>query len=271
MLRPMALSSLLALSILQAQPTAPNPDATHDSVLKLVAQVRRADYEGDRAALQRLHGELKPPAGNKTLAARVLYWRGFALWRRGINGFNDNVPPQELEDDFKAAIADFNASLAQDPSFVESKIAEGSCYSNLVYLYRSDPARMQEMIQHSSPLLKDAMAADPDNPRLAWVLGPIRWNQPPERGGGQDKAFDLYDRALDAIHKKPSSADPLEPSSWGEPELLMSRSWSNLNKIKPDPKAAQSDAEAALQLVPYWHYVRDILMKQIQDTLNKSR
>ena len=50
----------------------------------------------------------------------------------------------------------------------------------------------------------------------------------------------------------------------------MARAWSNLNKTKPDAQAAQSDAEAALRLVPYWHYVRDILIKQIQDTLTKS-
>jgi hypothetical protein len=55
----------------------------------------------------------------------------------------------------------------------------------------------------------------------------------------------------------------LQPS-WGEPELLMNRAWSNLNKTTPDLKAAQKDAEAALALVPYWHYVKDILMPQIK-------
>jgi hypothetical protein len=36
-------------------------------------------------------------------------------------------------------------------------------------------------------------------------------------------------------------------------------------------KAAQNDAEAALVLVPYWHYVRDILMPQIKDAQAKAR
>ena len=44
----------------------------------------------------------------------------------------------------------------------------------------------------------------------------------------------------------------------------MNLAWSNLNKTAPDPAAAQQHAEAALKLVPYWHYVRDILLPQIE-------
>jgi hypothetical protein len=183
MLRSAIFSALLSLSTLgltQTPPVAPAGDST----IRIVEQIKRADYEGDRPALKRLHDELTPAADNKTLASRELYWRGFALWRRAINGFNETPTPKDLEEDLNAAIADFNASLVQDPAFVESKIAEGSCYGYLVYLNMKDLARMQELIQHSSPLLKDAMAAAPDNPRLLWVLGPIRWSSPPERGGG---------------------------------------------------------------------------------------
>jgi hypothetical protein len=194
------------------------------------------------------------------LASRGLYWRGFALWRRAINGFNESPSPKDLEEDLNGAIADFNDSLTHDPAFVESKIGEASCFGYLAYLSMKDPARLQDMIQHSGSLLKDAMASDPDNPRLLWVLGPIRWSSPPERGGGQDKAF----------RTGPAVSDPLEPS-WGEPELLMNRAWSNLHRTTPDLKAAQNDAAAALILVPYWHYVRDILLPQIQDAQSKSR
>src|SRR5580658_9384445 len=99
--------------------------------------------------------------------------------------------------------------------------------------------------------------------RVLWVLGPIRWSSPPDRGGGQDKAFENYNRGLEAIRiQKRDASDPLEPS-WGEPELLMSLAWSNLNRTTPDLNAAEQDAQAALKIVPYWHYVRDILMPQI--------
>jgi len=44
----------------------------------------------------------------------------------------------------------------------------------------------------------------------------------------------------------------------------MSLAWSNLNRTTPDLNAADEDAHSALKLVPYWHYVRDILLPQIQ-------
>jgi hypothetical protein len=67
---------------------------SHDSIIGIVQQIRRADYEGDRPALKRLHNELTPIPGDAKLASRVLYWRGFALWRRAINGFNGIPDPK---------------------------------------------------------------------------------------------------------------------------------------------------------------------------------
>jgi hypothetical protein len=75
---------------------------------------------------------------------------------------------------------------------------------------------------------------------------------------------------LEAVrnHKR-DVVDPLEPS-WGEPEQLMSLAWSNLNRTTPDLNAAEQDAQAALKLVPYWHYVRDILIPQIRAAQAKA-
>ena len=44
----------------------------------------------------------------------------------------------------------------------------------------------------------------------------------------------------------------------GEAELLTNLAFANLNRATPDLAAAESSAESALALVPYWHYVRDI-------------
>jgi len=158
-----------------------SPGLSRDSVINIVSQIQRADYEGNRTALERLHDELAPIPEDNKLGSRVLYWRGFAMWRRAINGFNETPTPTDLETDLTQAIADFKDSIARDPGFVESKIGAGSSLGYLMYLHRKDPARVQELIQQLSPLLKEAQAAAPDNPRLLWVLGPIRWSSPPER------------------------------------------------------------------------------------------
>ena len=79
---------------------APDEDA-REPVIRIVSRVQRADYEGDRVALKRRYDELEQFVTNKTLAPRVRYWRGFAMWRRAINGFNDAVDSKELEQDLQ--------------------------------------------------------------------------------------------------------------------------------------------------------------------------
>jgi hypothetical protein len=261
--------SAAATELYPAVKTSPEP--SRDSIIRIVTQIQRADYEGDRAALKLLHEKLAPIPEDNKLASRVLYWRGFALWRRAINGFNETPTPADLEEDLTLAVTDFKDAIGRDPAFVEAKIGAVSSLGYLMYLHKTDPTRVQELLQQLSPLLKEAMTTAPDNPRLLWVLGPIRWSSPPERGGGQEKAIETYNKGLEAVHnQKRDASDPLEPS-WGEPELLMSLAWSNLNRTTPDLNAAEQDAQAALKLVPYWHYVRDILMPQIRAAQGKPR
>jgi len=245
-------------------------DLTRDQVIKIVIQIKRADYEGDRPALKRLSADLEPFTGDQKLASRVRYWRGFALWRRAINGFNDKTDSQELRADLQSALDEFSAVSTGEPGFADAKIGALSCVGLIAFsVGRQDPAHMQEFIGRARQLRKDAEAADPGNPRLEWVLGPMLWNTPIDRGGGQDKAIAAYEKGLETIRSRKAANDPLEPS-WGEPELLMNLGWSKLNQKTPDVDAAEKYAKASLELVPYWHYVRDILVAQIREAKSKS-
>lgn len=236
-------------------------EPAREAVSRIISKIQRADYEGNQAAMRKSHDDLTPFVENKELAARVRYWRGFAMWRRAINGFNDSVDPKELERDLNQALAEFKDAIAKDPGFVDAKIGMVSCFGYLAYMNRADAARARELFGQAAPLAKEAKEAAPDNPRLLWVLGPMLWNTPPERGGGQDKAIANYEKGLE-FSRKSKPIDSLEPS-WGEPELLMNLAWSHLNKSTPDVNAAERFARSALEIVPYWHYVRDILLPQI--------
>ena len=270
--RRLGLWSTLGIVLLSAvlSLAAPVTELPREQAIKLVNQIRRADYEGDRPALQRLYAELAPFAENKDLASRVRYWRGFALWRRAINGFNDNVDPKEMEDDLKMAVEEFEESARKDPRFVDAKIGALSCLGFVAYLNKKDTARVQQYAAKMGPLMADIKAAEPENPRFLWVLGPRVWNTPEERGGGQVKTIEMYQKGLEIIRsRKTAASDPLEPA-WGEPELLMSLAWSELNRTTPDLKAAEECACSALELVPYWHYVKDILLPQIEEARRKQ-
>jgi len=250
-------------------------DPARERVVEIVSQIQRADYEGDRTALNQLYEQLVPFVDMPELASRVRYWRGFAKWRRTINGFNETATPKELAEDLTEAEGEFDAALQRDPGFVDAKVGAASCLLNRLFLEgvfvnEKDPAHLKEIMAPASLLLKEAAAAAPDYPRLLWVVGPTLWSTPPERGGGQDKALATYQKGLAAIREhKESTSDSLDPT-WGEPELLASLAWSNLNRTTPDLKAAEQYAQAALKLVPYWHYVRDILLPQIRAAQTKA-
>ncbi|MGH9443711.1 MAG: hypothetical protein ACRD16_15720 [Thermoanaerobaculia bacterium] len=266
---PLALVAGAVLSggtVLRASAGTPS---TRDAAIKVVAQIRKADYEGDRTALKRLHGELMPIPEDPAAASRVFYWKGFALWRRAINGFNEQFDPKEQEDDLTNAIADFDAAGAKDSRFADAKIGKLSCLGLIGYLHMKEPDGFQKYAPPIRALVAEIKVLDPDNPRFIWVNGQNVWNIPPERGGGQDKAIEMYKTSLEAIRKKGKSADPLEPS-WAEPELLMSLAYSYAYKNVPDVNLAEKYAVEALKLVPYWHYTRDILLVQIREMKEKK-
>jgi hypothetical protein len=186
------------------------------------------------------------------------------------NGFNESVDPKGLQEDITQAVSEFDESIRIDPGFVDAKVGAISCLSNPLFLNQKNPARVQELVAQAVPLRKEAEAAAPENPRLLWVLGPICWYAPPERGCSQDKAMEMDKKGLEAARKQNGvTSDPLEPS-WGEAELLAALAWANLHRTAPDLDATEQYAHSALILVPYWHYVRDILMPQIQEAKKKA-
>ena len=252
-------------------------ESRRDQITKLVVQIQRADYEGDRPALKHLYNGLAPFADDKELGAKVRYWRGFALWRRAINGSNDKADPSELEQDLKQSVSEFEAAIAKEPNFVDARAAAGSTLGRLMFLYVknptiagefNDPARMRESVNRAISYMNEAEAAEPENPRVLWVLGPVRSYLSLQRGEGPNKAIDAaiesYQKGLKGARARKSAVrDPLIPS-WGEPECLMSLAGANFYRTTPDVLAAEQYARSALALVPYWHYVRDILIPQIE-------
>jgi hypothetical protein len=248
---------------------APTP---REVVTAIVTRIRRADYEGDRSELRRLHAELARYATDRGLMTWVLYWRGFALWRSALNGFGESADPQAIGKDLAQCIVDFREALRTDPDLVDAKVGAASCLANHAFLTMAvDRARAGELLTQSTELLREASAAAPDNPRLLWVLGANQWYAPPERGGGEDAAMATYHRGLAAARRaKRTVVDPLLPT-WGEAELLMNLAFANLHRKTPDLTAAEQYAESALELVANWRYVRDTLLPQIRDAMRRER
>ena len=261
--------SVITASLWGATAIETLPSDSRERVIQIISQLQRGDYEGNQAIMQKSYDELAPFLENNEIKSRVRYWRGFAQWRRAINGFNDAVDPNELEQDLKTAIDEFKAANQLDRKLVDAKVGLISSLGYLAFMNVKDQAQTKELVGQIIALLKEADAMAPDNPRLIWVHGPILWNTPPERGGGQEKAIENYERGLEICSKIKPTENPLEPT-WGRPELMMSLAYSYTNKSAPDLEAAERNARGALELVPQWHYVRDILLPQILAKKSKN-
>jgi hypothetical protein len=244
--------------------THPTVTAPRDEMLTIISAIQRADYEDDRAALQCWFAELAPFTAEPQLASYARYWRGFAMWRRTINGFNDSVDSRELANDLYTAISEFQQAEKLAPDFIDAAIGEAGCEMNLIYIHQANPEERRKHIQSAVQLTKRIQAAAPDNPRFLWLLGGSLWVRPAEAGGSHTKAVEAYHHGLAVLDSAaPPAKNSLDPQ-WGEPELLMSLAWSTLNASNANPAAAERYARSALQIVPNWHYVRDILLPQIE-------
>jgi tetratricopeptide (TPR) repeat protein len=259
----------LALTAIPCSPISTSSaiasDSQREAAAKVVLQIQHADYEGDRAKLSQLYEEIGrfADAKDKQVAAKVHYWRGFALWRRALNGFNESAQAEELQQDLSNAVTEFETAGALDPQLADAKVGAASCLSNLAVLAYKAGKPALPMLEKSNALLKEAEAAEPNNPRLFWVLGANRWYAPPERGGGHAAAIETYQKGLAGAAGQKTPSDALTPS-WGEPELLMNLAWANLHQSPADLTAAEHYAHEALARVSYWHYVRDILLPDIE-------
>jgi hypothetical protein len=235
--------------------------AVHDKLIAAKATLMDADYRGDLSRLASLRAEIKPLSDDQNLGYLADYWTGFASWRIAINGSNAQTPIDDLKANLETAVADFESSFRKKDDFADAYASAASIHGWIAYLHRDDPAVMKSHIEISQRLLAKAEALEPSNPRVLWVRGGVFLFAPPAMGGSAERAIEVYQKQLDA-------SGPLAPRSplpdWGKPEALMSLAFAQIMKSTPDWNAATDYARAALKLQPQWHYVRDILMPQIE-------
>lgn len=252
----------LAVSLLAPSPAA---QKTQSRLSELVAEVRSADYRGDRAALARLEAELSR-LDSGTLTDHREYWRGFALWRRAINGFNETPIPDDLVPDLEKAVARFRASMETHPDWIEAKLAMVGCWGNLIYLAGNDADRRRAIFAESGPTFRWVMANAGDNPRALWIRGGMEFAAPPPIGGDFEKAAATLAHGVACGWRETlaNAASPAWTPSWGGPENLMNLAYMYAHGPKPDRALALAYASGALTAVPQWHYVRDVLLPQIE-------
>jgi hypothetical protein len=238
---------------------------TEQRLTELVVQVRSADYRGDRAALARLDEELGRLDAGRLNDYRD-YWRGFALWRRVLNGFNEKPMPDDLAADAEKAVARFKAALAAHPDWMEAQLAMVGLWGNQIYLAGNDADKRNAILAEAGPTFKFVMANAGENPRALWIRGGMEGWAPPPVGGDLAKAAATLRYGV-ACARREAIAHPNPPGwvpTWGGPENLMNLAYIYSRATPPDRAVALAYADGAATAVPEWHFVRDILIPQIE-------
>ena len=169
---------------------------TRAQVTETVARIQRADYEGNREALRTLAESLVPGTRDRQLDARMYYWRGFALWRRAFNGFNQNAAPNDLAADLEQAVSQFEHAAKLDPEFADARIGMVSCLQNLAFIHRADTAKTAALVARFVPIAKELAVQAPDNPRFLWIHGASPLVRPP----GADRRANRNTSCTGACH-----------------------------------------------------------------------
>jgi len=258
------MSFVVWLLLVLASPASGAPAAVEKSLERLVPAIRSADYRGDRQALDRLEAELEKLQGSGLEEYR-LYWRGFARWRRAINGFNEKPMPADLSNDLEAAVGHFRAALERRPNWIEARLALAGCWANLLYVVGDDAARRQAILSEAVPAWKSLEADGSDNSRVLWIVGGLQLFSALQRGGDLQKAVATLRRGVESSCRQAlAGAEPTWAPAWGGPENLMNLAYLYSHSAANNKTAALAYALGALTSVPEWHYVRDVLLPQIE-------
>ena len=220
---------------------------------------------GDRAALARLEANLAQ-LDDAALSDYRTYWRGFARWRRALNGFNETPTPTDLASDLESAVALFRSSLERRPDWIEARLALVGCWGNLAFLAGGDMEKKKPLLAELIPAYKWLEANGRDNPRALWIIGGMQFAAPPPYGGDLVKATATLRRGIELAWRESAagSASPAWAPAWGGPENLMNLAYMYSHIGSPDRATALAYAEGAITAVPDWHYVSDVLLPQIE-------
>jgi hypothetical protein len=235
------------------------------SLAQVVLEIRAADYHGARGELQTL-GETLDRIKDPKLAPYRDYWRGFASWRRALNGFNETPPASDLEDDLKAGIVSFRKALVEKPDWIEALIGIQGCGGPMLYLARGDAARTNAILKDFIPVAHEVSEKGLTNPRALWLMGQNQLAAPPPYGGDPVKAAATFRRGIEAALVETRQVSAPEPSwipRWGGAENLMSLAYLYSHSALEDRDLALAYADGSMVAVPEWHYVRDVLLPQI--------
>jgi hypothetical protein len=229
-------------------------------LVAIKAALMSADYRADLKELAELRTQASEISNDSRFGYLADYWSGFASWRMVLNGAGTKLSADDAKACVAHAVSDFESSIRKKGDFADAWASAAAGHGLLAAYNRADATVLKQEVEIFQKDIKRALELEPDNPRALWVQAIPYLVLPAERGGNIDHAIELYRKMLENS-RPPEPRSPLP--DWGRPEALMSLANANIMKTSPDVDQAAVEAQEALRLQPEWHYVRDILIPQI--------
>lgn len=219
----------------------------------------RNDADGLRLAIAALE-KLTDRAGS-TERPYVRYYSSVAHWALSAAQLQAGDAPGGLRS-AQAAVAHARAGLElrpEDPEF-HAVLANG-----LIVVAILDQPNFMTTAKELASIRKQALLLGPANPRVVVMDAGMIFNNPPSRGGGQERGIARWREALALFEREASDTggDTLAPR-WGHAlawgwlaNVLLSAEGDHAN-------AAREAAAAALQMRPDFWYVREQVVSRLK-------
>ena len=197
--------------------------------------------------VQLLQLQLASTTGDRR--ALVQYAVAYADWRMA---FNPAASDREQSDYLDEAETQLQASMKSRPRFAEALGLLGSVYGGKI---ARSPMSGMVFGPRASEAIEDALAIEPDNPRLLLSKGVSKFNTPSAFGGDMKEAEALLRRALDRFAGE--SADKPWPT-WGR---FDAHAWLGQTIAKRgDKTGARAEYQRALEIAPRSGWITHVLI-----------
>ena len=184
-----------------------------------------------------------------------------------MNGFNETPTPADLDADIVKALERFQSALARRPDWIEVKLAMLGCWGNRIFLAGQDSEKRRKLLEEASgPTTSGSCSTRATTRVCSGSKAASRWSFLRPAAATGRKRPRRSAQGVAGAWREAGATPPAPPwaPTWGGPENLMNLAYLYSRDKTPDRSTALAYAEGALTAVPEWHYVKDVLLPQIE-------
>jgi len=246
--------------------------AAQSDLVDLKHAMMEVAYRGDLDRLEAIASTFTRLAPNHPDGSLAYYHAGFARFvlalMRGPNGLDSMAgDPARMLAQVDSGIAHLETAVTSRSDFADAMALLAHLYSMKI---RADPRVAPSAGPRARALLSQALAREPNNPRVALIDAMRLFWAPADRGGNRESGIDRWREAIGLFAMEiddPTSAAP----SWGLAEAWAWLPAAYLALEKPDTAAAREAARRAIEVRPDFRWIRVSLLPRVDAAIDRER